>query len=342
MRSLSMLVVALLACAGCSSSAPDLVDSGPRMTATKVAEWTAAGPARESTFSRDGRLLALSDASGDIVIRDTGSWRVLERLNHAGGATSVAFSSDGKRVFSAGYDGLIREWERPGGRLLRTFRGPQGTVWTMDVSPDGKKLAAAGEDAVIRIWDLGAETRPKELRGHSRNVWRIRFSPDGRQLASGSFDNSLRLWDLGGGSARAANGHTQAIVGLDYSPDGARIATGADDSTIRMWRAADGAALRTLNNGKHVDAVLFSPDGKWLISGGHAHGAAGAIWRQLTGGGGDGDAVRVWRTADMAPVAVLPHPDDVISLAISPDGKWLVTSGEDSRFRLWTLAEAKN
>jgi WD40 repeat protein len=343
MRSLSILVLALLACAGCGSSAPDVTQGGPRLAATKVAEWPSAGPARDTAFSRDGRLLALSDASGTITIRDTGSWRPLERLTHPGGATSVAFSKDGKQVFSAGYDGLVREWERPGGRLLRTFNGAKGALWTMDVSPDGKQLAAAGEDAVIRIWSLDSVAPPRELRGHARNIWSVRFSPDGKQLASGSFDNSVRLWDVSSGrAAKVLAGHTQAIVGLDYSPDGTQLATGADDSTIRIWRSADGAGLRTLGNGKHVDAVQFTPDGKWLISGGHAHGAVGAIWRQLTGGGGDGDAVRVWRTADMVPVAVLPHPDDVISLAISPDGHWLVTSGEDSRFRLWRLGEVNS
>jgi WD40 repeat protein len=341
-RSLSILLVAFLACAGCSSSVPDVVQDGPRLSASKVAEWPAPGPAREAAFSRDGRLVALSDASGAITIRDTGTWRPLERLNHPGGATSVAFSSDGRQLFSAGYDGLVRLWSRPGGQLLRTFEGALGTIWTIDVSPDGKMISAAGEDQVIRIWDLGSSAPPRELRGHSRNIWRIRFSPDGKQLASGSYDNDLRLWDVGRGSSTALKGHSQAIVGLDYTPDGARIATGADDSTIRIWRAEDGALLRSVNNGKHVDAVQFSADGKWLISGGHAHGTAGAIWRQLTGGGGDGDAVRIWRAADMAPVAILPHPDDVISLAISPDGHWLVTSGEDGRFRLWRLGGAKD
>jgi WD40 repeat protein len=341
-RSLSILVVAFLACAGCSSSAPDTVQNGPRLSASKVAEWPAPGPAREAAFSRDGRLVALSDASGAITIRDTGNWRPLERLNHPGGATSVAFSSDGRELFSAGYDGVVLSWSRPGGQLLRTFEGAQGTIWTIDVSPDGKLIAAAGEDQVIRIWNLDSKAPPRELRGHSRNIWRVRFSPDGKQLASGSYDNDLRLWDLGRGGSRALKGHSQAIVGLDYSPDGERIATGADDSTIRIWSAPDGATLRTVNNGKHVDAVHFSPDGKWLMSGGHAHGTAGAIWRQLTGGGGDGDAVRIWRAADMVPVAILPHPDDVISLAISPDGQWLITSGEDGRFRLWRLVGTKD
>jgi WD40 repeat protein len=63
----------------------------------------------------------------------------------------------------------------------------------------------------------------------------------------------------------------------------------------------------------------------------------GELWHQLTGGGGEGDAVRIWRAGDGALVANLPHPDDTYLVAFSKDGRWLVTSGEDNRFRLWRL-----
>jgi len=336
MRSVLILALSFLA-AGCAPGTPKAATNGPRLSALLAATWPAAAPARQVTFSRDGKLLATSDASGLLTIRETGSWKVVRQFRHPGGATSLAFGKDGSQLFSGGYDGTIRLWHltgRGGGSLSRQ----RGTVWTLDISPDGKKLAAAGEDTVIRIFDLVKGGPPAEFRGHERNVWHVRFSPDGRRLASGSFDNSARLWDVSTGQLlKTLAGHTQAIVGLDFSPDGKLLATGADDSTIRLWNASDGTPLRTIDNGTHVDAVAFSPDGLWLASGGHPHGALGEIWHQVTGGGGNGPAVRLWRRGDAALVAELLQPEDVISLAFSRDGHWLVTSGEDSRFRLWRL-----
>jgi WD40 repeat protein len=280
----------------------------------------------------------LSDASGTIVIRDVGTWTIVRQLHHPGGATSVAFDKDGLGLFSGGYDGTVRRWDLRDGRLDRTFSGPQRPVWTTDVSPDGKLLAAAGEDAIVRIWKIEGGGRPAELRGHTRNIWEVRFSPDGKRLASGGFDDTVRLWDVSGRPLKTLTGHRQAVVGLDFSPDGRLLVTGGDDSTIRYWRASDGAPLRTIDNGTHVDKVAFSPDGRWIASGGHPRGTVGEVWHQLTGVGGEGDAVRIWRTSDGALVARLPHPDDAPSVAFSRDGRWLVTSGEDDRFRLWRLS----
>ena len=340
MRLSAILALALILSA-CSSGAPELAADGPRIRASLVQSWPASAPARQAVFSRDGSLLATADASGLIRLRETRGWRPIAQFRHPGGATSLAFGPDGTHLFSGGYDGTVRDWDLRTRAASAVFRGPGKTLWTVDVSPDGTRLAAAGEDAVIRIWTLGRADPPRLLRGHERNVWEVRFSPDGKRLASGSFDHTARLWDVGSGrSVKVLAGHGEAVVGLDYSPDGTLLATGADDSTIRLWRASDGAPLRVTNSGRHVDKVAFSPDGNWLASGGHARGAIGTLWHQLTDGGADGDSVRLWRVKDGALVARLFHPDDVIYVAFSKDGRWLVTSGEDNRFRLWRLQPA--
>ena len=336
MRSTLILVLALLS--ACGSSNPEPATTGPHVEVSLAAVWPAVAPARQTAFSRDGSLLATSDASGAITIRSVRDWKIIGRLQHPGGATTLHFGHDDAHLFSAGYDGTVREWDLARHSVIQTFKGSDSTIWTLDISPDGKRLATGGEDSIIRIWKLGPPSSPALLRGHTRNIWEVRFSPDGKRLASCSFDYSVRLWDAEHYRAlKTLAGHQQSCVGLDYNPEGSLLASGGDDSAIRYWRASDGAPLRTIVNGHHVDKLAFSPDGQWIASGGHPHGEIGELWHELTGGGGEGDAVRIWRVKDGALVANLPHPDDVYWVAFSRDGRWLVTSGEDNRFRLWRL-----
>jgi WD40 repeat protein len=326
----------LAACGG----APEAVTQGDRLEATLEREWAPdASAARQGAFSPDGRLLATSSASGRIVVRETQSWRIVADLVHPVGATAAIFSADGRRLYSSGYDGIVRVWDLATRRESGRLAGAHGTIWSMDISPDGRRLATAGEDKIIRIWPLDRSGPPLQLSGHQLNIWEVRFSPDGRHLATASFDQTARIWDAqSGASLITLAGHTEAVVGLDYSPDGRLIATASDDSTIRLWRAADGRALRVIDNGNHVYQLAFSPDGRWLASGGRARGAVGTLWYQLTGSGGEARPVRLWRVADGALVQTLAQSNDIFQIAFAPDGRHLVSGDDDGRTRVWRLA----
>ncbi len=319
---------------------PPTAASGPLLSAEPVRLWVMGdSPGRSARFSADGKLLALSNAGGDIFVIRSADWRPIRRIRHSGGATSLAFAPQDTLLFTAGYDGVVRSWDLRDGSQRHALPTNGRSIWSVDVSGDGRRLVAGGEDALARLWQLDAPTKaPRILRGHERNIWETRFSPDGSQIATGSFDQSARLWDAATGQPRSVlRGHDQAIVGLDFRPDGKSIATSGDDSTVRYWSPA-GAPQRTDRTGNHTYKVDFSSDGRWLVSAGRARSAAGSALYQLTGLGGVATPVRLWRVADGAPVAALPHPTDVMGVTFSPDGRHVVTSDDAGHARLWRVS----
>jgi WD40 repeat protein len=111
-----------------------------------------------------------------------------------------------------------------------------------------------------------------------------------------------------------------------------------DESTVDLWDADCGTSLQTLNcisllafrtleggggivgNRLDIDAIVFSPDSNTLAS------ASGA---------GD-KSVKLW---DARSGALLQnhkgHPESVIDMAFSPDGRTLASASPDSTINLW-------
>src|SRR5215211_9038969 len=64
------------------------------------------------------------------------SWKLKRTLRgHTGAVYSAAFFPGGERVATSGDDGMVRVWDVATGRLLRSRRGPGGTVSDVAVSP---------------------------------------------------------------------------------------------------------------------------------------------------------------------------------------------------------------
>jgi WD40 repeat protein/tRNA A-37 threonylcarbamoyl transferase component Bud32 len=105
------------------------------------------------TFSPDGKLLAVASAGG-IDIRDsvTKDLRVA-LVGHKGPVVCVAFSPDGRRLFSSGDDGTLRVWDPETRHELLALKGGVGHF---SVSGDDQRIAIASSDGApgtVKVWE---------------------------------------------------------------------------------------------------------------------------------------------------------------------------------------------
>jgi WD40 repeat protein len=157
---------------------------------------------RTVAFAPDGKTVATGGDYGRVLLWDSATLRVVDRLAEpVGSVKDVAFSPDGKLICAGGTDGILRVLRRGVGEIQRSPDPEDGTeriIRTVAFSPSGKRIAWAGDDQVVRIWDLDKRQNIAEFRGHEGGVIRVAFSRSARFVASGSDDGTILIWDLAG------------------------------------------------------------------------------------------------------------------------------------------------
>ena len=262
------------------------------------------------------RVLTSSATDGSTAIRDATTLRSLRRFPGAGARAAV--SPDGRLAALAPVNGRLRLLDLATGRA-RLIRGDGGSVTALRFTPDSHWLVIARGDAPPLVWDVRREIPLKTLAG-LRNVTQLTIVADGTTLYGAGKQGDVTAWDLTGarGLQRSfRTGPTSAAV-FAVTPGSQTFAVANRAGYVDLLDS------RTLDRTARIHApaatrIAISRDGRTIATADRA-GAVGFIDLQ-TG--------RPLGTAQHA------HIGRVLSLAFSPRGDWLASSGADRAVYLW-------
>ncbi len=266
----------------------------------------------------------------EVVEDDSPPERPILALDTGGHTNSIyklLTTRYGDQLISVGLDKTIRFWDLASGEPVRVLRPPiargiLGYLFTAAISPDGKLLAVAGYRALtpeldhrIHLIALPEGQIVHSLQGHPYAIFDLAFSSDGRQLASASHDGTLRIWDTATGqTTKVLAGHTAVVQAVAWSPDDKYLLSGSIDKTARIWSPASGATVAQLRpQAGEVLTVAWSPDGRSIAT------------------GGSDKSIRLFEPSGKFRYAWSNLPNEVTSVAFSPDSKRLLyTYGSNS------------
>lgn len=157
-------------------------------------------------------------------------------------------------------------------------------------------------------------------------VTSVAISPDGRWVAAGSLDMVVRIWDSSTGLlVERLRGHKDSVYSVAFSPDGRGLVSGSLDKSLKYWDITP--MVRAVNQGMtQGPRVSLRQDGLVASNQGPVPGG------KKDGGGEMGSTCTV---------AFTGHKDYVLSVAVSPDGAWVVSGSKDRGVQFWNPKDAQ-
>jgi WD40 repeat protein len=238
---------------------------------------------------------------------------------------ALAYSRDGKTVFTGGTDKTVRRWDAATGKEIEPSFAHDALVKVIELSPDGKTLLATGLGRVT-LWDT-ATFKPllAEPLEFEEPVVSAAFQPDGKSFLVLLADGTIYRRDTAKGMAlgEPVQLSQKAIASASWSPDKKRLLTvGARARVAQLWEAETGKVINFLPHRQPIYAASFGPNNHLIVT---------------LCGDGDGGLVQLWDgQAGLAFGPPLARYHASQQVAISADGKLIVT-GQYTSLLQWQV-----
>ena len=315
---------------------------------------------RSVALSGDSKHVLTGSADGKTILWDVATGKKIQTF--LSGVCGVALSGDSKRVLIGNYDKTVVLWEAANSKKIQTFEGHTNAVMGVSLSGDGSHVLTGSWDQTAILWETASGSKLQTFEGHTAELTGVALSSDGKLALTGAKDKTAILWEaVSGKKLQTFQGHTGPVMGVALSGDGKYVLTGSEDRTAILWEAASGTKIHTFQeHSGPVRGVALNSDGKRVLTG--SFDGTAILWEVnpsplvLDPRTVPKEKEKPKEPADN-PVKVTPaplqplyvsimqtfrgHAAPVTSVALSGDGKHVLTGSWDKTAALWDAATGK-
>jgi WD40 repeat protein len=207
---------------------------------------------------------------------------------------------------------------------------PDGSVLLLGTHTEDRKVPIFKADVKLELWDAKTGKPLATLAGHRGMLsGRDTFSPDGKRVATiGQQDKIIRVWEIATGKeSQQFETGKRGVWRVAFSSDGRILYGSGLDGKVRIWDLSNDKELPRMPDEQLAEkhktglyALLLLPDERTIVT----TDTFGSIffWDVATG------KLRLELKAHQSRVSVL---------ALSSDGKTLLTHGETTAL-VWDVA----
>jgi WD40 repeat protein len=313
----------------------------------KEKAFEAGGDATAAAFTKDGQRIAVAGADGSVKLYTVADGKLVGSFAAGGPVAELAFHPTTPHLVGT-VKGAATVWTvafQPNmplpaefGRAIQSFPHPK--AFASPVFNGDGHFFTAGEDKLVRRFRIASDAAVKNL-AHPNLVDCVAFDDTGNLLATGCHDGILRIWDVPKATAtKTINAHVvtmpqqiqNPIYSVAWSPDHKQVFSSSFDKTIKLWDVASGNLVREFKaapDPKPIEVKKDDPKKEEPKK---------------------DDKKDVKKDDKKDPPKIEPkkeetgpfgHRDQVFSIALTKDGKFLASGSSDKTVKLWDVATGK-
>ncbi|BAZ13109.1 WD repeat-containing protein [Calothrix sp. NIES-4071] len=297
-------------------------------------------PVHTLTITSNDKLVISGSLDGIIKVWNLETGReILTFKNHNSAIRTVFVNPDGNEVVSASSNNNVRCWSLDTGKQLLNSPNKNDWVSTVTVTSDMSTVISGLSDNTLKVWNIKTGKTNFTTPNHNGSINAVAVTPNGRQFISASSDHTIKIWNLEiVDESVITYAHSASINAVAIIPNSKQVISASSDSTLKIWNMETGEKNFTLfGHTDSVNGVAVTPDGKQVVSASSDNTLQ--VWnlgaRKIFF-----DFIRNSKTPKKI-LTLTGHNNKVNAVAISSDGKILISASSDNTIKLWKLATGK-